>query len=224
MNRRWVSRRHRRAGINKGTKMKSGLSCALAFLILPALVSAADETPTIGVSTVKTIEVNELIGRVAKRTGRQFVVDPRVHADVPLTGFDVDRVDYGRLLAILNVNQFAAFESGGVVRVTPDANARQFPLDVDSEVPAKALDDEFVTVMVQTRNICSAHAVPVLRPLMPQYAHLAAFPQTNMLIIMDRAANARRIVDMIGRLDKTARTSQACPEFMTGKPDGKPDK
>jgi general secretion pathway protein D len=207
------------------SKMKSGHSCALALLLtLPVFAAAADETSATGVSMVKTIEVGELVGRVAKRTGKTFVVDPRVRADIPLAGLDLDRVDYGRLLAILNVNQFVAFEGGGVVRVLPDANARQVPIAVGYEVPTKALDDELVTVMVQARNMCAAHAVPVLRPLMPQYAHLAAFPQTNTLIIMDRAANARRVVEMVERLDETAPAGQKCPELIASKPDGKSDK
>jgi hypothetical protein len=35
-------------------------------------------------SATRVIEINELIGQVAIRTGRQFVVDPRVRGDVPL--------------------------------------------------------------------------------------------------------------------------------------------
>jgi general secretion pathway protein D len=56
-----------------------------------------------------------------------------------------------------------------------------------------------------------AHAVPVLRPLMPQSAHMAAFLQSNTLIISDHVANARRIVDMVERLDRAAPAGQKCP-------------
>ena len=86
----------------------------------------------------------------------------------------------GRLLAILTIHQFAAYESNGVVKVLPDASARQLPIPVTSEVPANALDDEYVTVMFQAKNMCAGQSVPVLRPLMPQAAHLAAFPQANI--------------------------------------------
>ena len=83
-------------------------------------------------------------------------------------------MDYAKLLAILHVNSSRAYESNGVVKVVPDANARQLPIPVTTDVPAKALDDEYVTVLIQAKNMCAAHAVPVLRPLMPQAAHLAA--------------------------------------------------
>jgi general secretion pathway protein D len=160
------------------------------------------------------MELTDLIDKVAKRTGKSFIVDPRVRAIIPRAGLDLGKVDYARLLAILSVHLYAAYESNGVVRVMPDVNARQFPIPVTDDVPAKALDDEYVTVMFQAKNMCTAQAVPVLRPLMPQSAHLAAFPQANTLLISDRAANARRIIDMAERLDKAAPAGQKCTPEM----------
>jgi general secretion pathway protein D len=203
-------------------EMKTSPAWALALvLLLPVLAPAAEEKPAASESTYRSIDINELIDRVAKRTGKQFIVDPRVRAEVPLTGFDADRIDYEKLLAILNVHAFAAYQSAGIVRIVPDANARQLPIPFTNEVPAKALDDEYVMVMFQAKNMCAAQSVPVLRPLMPQAAHLAAFAQTNTLLISDHAANARRIVDMAERLDKAAPAGQKCPEFNTGKTDAK---
>jgi|GEM_PF-1446524 general secretion pathway protein D len=196
---------------------------ALALLI-PIGATAADPAPAAApaaASDYASIDIGDLIARVAKRTGKQFIVDPRVRAEVPLIGLDVDRIDYPKLLAILNVHLFAAYESGGMVRVVPDANSRQLPVPLTSEVPSKALDDELVTVMLQPKNMCSAQAVPVLRPLMPQAAHLAAYPLSNTLVISDRAANARRILDMVERLDKAAPAGQKCPEWASAKTDPK---
>ncbi|MEO8016834.1 MAG: secretin N-terminal domain-containing protein [Pseudomonadota bacterium] len=196
--------------------MKTGRPWALALLLLlPALAPAADETPAASESSRRagsagSIDINEIIARVAKRTGKQFIVDPRVRGEVPLTGLDLDRVDYARLLAILNVETYVAYESGGVVRVVPDSNARQLPIPVTTEVPAKALDDELVTLIITAKNACAAQLVPVVRPLMPQSAHLAALPQANTLLISDRAGNARRIVDLIERLDQAAPPGQKC--------------
>jgi general secretion pathway protein D len=207
-------------------EMKTYRPWALAaVLAMPVLVSAAEPvSPPCAASSSAPdfgIEMTDLIDKVAKRTGKQFIVDPRVRAIVPKTGLDVEKVDYGRLLAILAVHQFAAYESNGIVKVLPDANARQLPIPITTEVPAKALDDELVTVMFQAKNMCTAQAVPVLRPLMPQAAHLAAFTQANTLLISDRAANVRRIVDMAERLDKAAPAGQKCPEFIAGKSDSK---
>jgi general secretion pathway protein D len=45
--------------------------------------------------------------------------------------------------------------------------------------------------------------VPMLRPLIPTYGHLAAYPGGNMLIISDRASNVSRVVRIIERMDES---------------------
>jgi len=205
--------------------MSHRIAPALALaLLIPMISTAADPAPMAAPassSSHATIEIGDLIAKVATRTGKQFIVDPRVRAEVPLIGLDADRVDYPRLLAILNVHMFATYESGGLVRVVPDANARQLPVPVTGDVPAKALDDELVTVILTPKNMCTAQAVPVLRPLMPQAAHMAAYPLSNTLVISDRAANARRLVDLVERLDRAAPAGQKCPEWNAPKSDSK---
>jgi general secretion pathway protein D len=195
---------------------------ALALaLLMPMIATAADPAPAGAGPNYATIEIGDLIARVARRTGKQFIVDPRVRAEVPLIGLETDRVDYPRLLAILNVHMFATYEAGGVVRVVPDANARQLPIPVTTNVPAGALDDELVSVILTPKNMCAAQAVPVLRPLMPQAAHMAAYTLSNTLILSDRAANVRRIVDMVDRLDKASPAGQKCPDWTAQKGDSK---
>ena len=58
-----------------------------------------------------------------------------------------------------------------------------------------------MTQVIQVRNVSAAQLVPILRPLIPQYGHLAAYPSSNMLIISDRAANVNRMVRIIQRID-----------------------
>ncbi len=47
-----------------------------------------------------------------------------------------------------------------------------------------------------------AQMVPILRPLVPQQGHLAAYPSSNVLVISDRAANIHRLITIIGRIDR----------------------
>ena len=195
--------------------MRTYRSWALAVLVMPVMALAAEPATVPCAATSNAgdngMELTDLIDKVAKRTGKQFIVDPRVRAQVSKSGIDLDKVDYAKLLAILTVHNFSAYESNGIVKVLPDAIARQLPIPVTTEIPPNALDDEYVTLLITAKNMCVAHAVPVLRPLMPQAAHLAAYPQSNTLIISDHVANARRIVNMIERLDKAAPAGQKCP-------------
>ena len=91
----------------------------------PAEVSSAAESPSR--SEVAGVPVAELIAAVAKRTGRKFLIDPRVRANVNLVGFSPSSVSYAELLTILHVYGFVAVEQGGIVSVVPDAAARTVP-------------------------------------------------------------------------------------------------
>ena len=44
--------------------------------------------------------------------------------------------------------------------------------------------------------------LPLIRPLVPQYGHLAAVPSSNALIISDRRANIARLEELIRQLDQ----------------------
>ena len=67
---------------------------ALALLI-PVIATAADPAPAAApaaASNHASIEIGDLIAKVARRTGKQFIVDPRVRAEVPLIGLNADRL------------------------------------------------------------------------------------------------------------------------------------
>jgi general secretion pathway protein D len=194
--------------------------CAAALLAALPLLSGAAEGSAPGLADASRqrggpyVDITSLIARVAKQTGKQFVLDPRLRADVAVGTLDLDRLDYARLLTILRVNGFSAYEAEGAVIVVPDANSRQLPVPVSTSVSAKAADSELVTLLMHAKNVCAAQTVPVLRPLMPQAAHLAAMPQTNSLLLVDSAANARRIADLFERLDQQATVlGQTCPAW-----------
>jgi general secretion pathway protein D len=195
----------------------SAFAACVALSTLCAGVRA-EESPGPAVSRSgepPTISIYDLIERVAKKTGKRFVIDPRVHGLVPLSGLDLNRVDYETLLAVLRVNQFAAFTQDGIVNVLPEANARQFPTPVVSGDDSRMGDDEFVTRVIKVENACAAWLVPILRPLMPQAAHLAAaYPPSNMLIMDDRASNVRRIAELVKRLDVGPK--QTCEQPKSG--------
>jgi len=107
---------------------------------------------------------------------------------------------YQAFLSILEVHGYVAVPSGDLVKIVPDANARQVPaLDLPSGPVAGS--DELVTQVIQVQNVGAAQLVPILRPLIPQYGHLAAHPASNMLIISDRAANVDRMVKIVRRID-----------------------
>jgi general secretion pathway protein D len=98
------------------------------------------------------------------------------------------------------VHGFIAVPAGNVIKILPDANARQLPAN-DLPDRVSSTSDEIVTQVIQVRNVSAAQLVPILRPLIPQYGHLAAYPSSNILIISDRASNVSRMARIIQRID-----------------------
>jgi general secretion pathway protein D len=151
----------------------------------------------------KDAEIGQVIEAVAAATGKTIIPDPRVRAQVTMLSQTPMTPDafYEAFLALLSVHQFVAVESGGIIKIVPDANARQMPnIDLPSHV--KSGSDELITQVIAVHNVNAAQLVPVLRPLMPQAAHMAAYPNGNILILSDRASNVSRMMRIIERIDQ----------------------
>src|SRR6185437_10886608 len=144
--------------------------------------------------------IEKIIASVAKKTGKRFLIDPRVRADVEIVGRDLTNLDYDQLLTLLHVFGFTAGEYGGDVIIIPDAGARQLPSPVLSGTETRP-DAEVVSTIISVKNVPAVHLVPILRPLLPQSAHLAALPCVNKLIMVDTFANVRRIEALIAAMD-----------------------
>jgi general secretion pathway protein D len=155
----------------------------------------------------KDAEIGQVIEAVAAATGKTIIPDVRVRAQVTMLSTTPMTPDqfYEAFLALLQVNQFVAVESGGIIRIVPDANARQL---VNQDLPSRVNgnSEELVTQVIAVKNISASQLVPVLRPLQPQAAHLAAFPGSNILVISDRASNVNRIMRIIERIDQVGDT------------------
>ena len=174
---------------------RAALLCLLAAPL--ALAQQSTITPN-----YKDADIRQIVEAVGAVTGKNFILDPRVNAKVTMLSSTPMSADafYAAFLSILEVHGYVAVTTGDVVKVIPDASARQYPVTIGSGGPA---DDDLVTQVIEVKNVGAAQLVPILRPLSPQYGHMAAHPGSNMLIISDRAANVARIVNIIRRIDQS---------------------
>jgi general secretion pathway protein D len=175
---------------------------AIALLASSMATSVAfAQQPTI-TPNYKDADIRQVIEAVGEITGKNFVLDPRVKAQVTMLSSSPMTPDafYEAFLSILQVYGFVAVPSGDLIKILPDANARQVP-GAETSSGRQAADD-IVTQVLTINNVAAAQLVPILRPLIPQYGHLAAHPASNMLIISDRAANVERMMRIIRRIDR----------------------
>jgi len=153
---------------------------------------------------LKEVEIEALIQMVSEITKKNFVVDERVKGKVTVVSskaMDEDEL-YQVFLSILSVHGYAAVPSGKVTKILPESIARSLdsPVAGDSAI---GIGDEMVTQVVGVKHVDAAKLIPILRPLVPQQGHLAAYPESNSLIISDRAANVQRLLQIIRRVDHT---------------------
>lgn len=177
--------------------------------LLPLALAAALSTALFAGSAyadvtlnLKDAEINTLISTVSEVTGKNFIVDPRVKGKVTvISAAPMDkRAVYETFLAVLQVQGFAAVPAGSAIKIIPETNARSDAGVANRNGSGMPLDD-IVTHVYTLTNISAAQLVPILRPLVPQWGHLAAYPGNNMLIISDRAGNVARLAEIIAKLD-----------------------
>jgi general secretion pathway protein D len=151
----------------------------------------------------KDADLSQIIQAVSEVTGKNFIIDPRVNAKVTMLSATPMSPEafYEAFLAVLQVYGYVAVPAGKVIKIVPNNDAKQGPgLDLPNSVSATS--DEIVTQIITLKNISAAALVPMLRPLVPSYAHMAAYPSGNMIIIADRASNVSRIARIIERMDE----------------------
>jgi len=202
----WKSPARAPGGGKRSGLLTATVACTLTCLLASAAATAQQEpaTPQATITPAfRDAELTEIIDAVSTITGKTFIVDPRVRAQVTIRSSTPMSPDafYQTFLSILQVHGFVALPSGDVIKIIPDANARQMPAnDLPNSVNPNS--DEIVTQVIAVRNISAAQLVPVLRPLIPQNGHLVAYPASNMLIVSDRANNISRIMRIVQRLDQ----------------------
>jgi general secretion pathway protein D len=166
----------------------------------------AQEPITLNFQEAELSAVIETVGRI---TGRNFVIDPRVKGRVtvispgPLQPGEV----YQIFLSVLEVNGYAAVEEGAVTKIVPDVNARQSgtPVRIGTTEPAGG---GLVTQVITLKYVPAAQLVPVLRPLVPQNGLVAAYADTNTLLISDLATNVGRLVEIVRAIDRPTHNQQ----------------
>lgn len=189
--------------ITKGTRCWY-LGGVVGLMAVMSSVYAASTLPLAISLNMKGAEITAFIGTVAKQTGKNFIVDPRVKGKVNIISHQPldERALYQVFLTVLEVHGFTAVPAGGnTFKIVPIADAKH------SGAPAVSPEEkrqgaEQITRVIEIKHVSATQLVPILRPLVPPQGHLAAYPPSNMLIISDSALNIERLLSIIARIDQ----------------------
>ncbi|HTO18896.1 MAG TPA: type II secretion system secretin GspD [Pseudomonas sp.] len=187
---------------------RSPLALRLAGLLLASFLSLSAVAQTAPVAdgqpadywtiNLKDADIREFIDQVAEITGETFIVDPRVKGQVSVVSQArlSSREAYQLFLSVMSTHGFTVIQQGDQARIVPNADAK-----AEAGAPA-ALADQLETRLIQVQHNAASELLPLIRPLVPQYGHLAAVPSSNALIISDRRANIARLEELIRQLDQ----------------------
>lgn len=152
-------------------------------------------------------DIMEVIRVVQDVTGKTMVIDPRVTGTITVMSNQTVDADayYDIFLRALDVAGFTAVETEpGLVSILPSQEARSAALPIGpSAQGARGQNSGYVTETIRLDNIAVNDVLPVLRPLVSQSnGQMSAFPDGNMLLLVDTASNVRRIREVLAQLDQ----------------------
>jgi general secretion pathway protein D len=169
----------------------------------PVQPAAGDQEQKVSVA-FDNADVKDVIRWASDLTTKNLIVHPGVAgkkitivAGEPMTHEEAWQV----FLSALQVNGLAVVENGDTVKVLPEPEAKTEKVPVvDGE--KKTGGEDIVVRIIKVKNLAAQQLISLLKPLTPNSAHLAAYPENNSLVIADRAGNIAQIVDIINRIDQ----------------------
>ncbi|BFM49546.1 type II secretion system secretin GspD [Marinomonas sp. THO17] len=153
---------------------------------------------------LKQADISTFLNQVAEITGKNFILDPRVKGKITvIANTELDKEGVLQLMfSVLNVHKYAALETSNGIKIVPQDSSKQSGLMFDES--GDALSGLIVTRVLPLKGASAIELVPILRPLVPPYGHLAAIGTINALVVSDHADNIRQLERLIERLDSTS--------------------
>ncbi len=161
-------------------------------------------------------EIKDVIKDFAEKTGRNFLIDPKIAGKVTIIAPKPVSIDeaYEAFLAALDSAGFttvveARFSKGKfkgkpmLTRILTAAAAKTEPLELykGAYTPRSA---NLITRLIQVENISVDEISKVIQKWVSSAGDLLAYAPSNTLILTDSANNIRRIVELINELDISA--------------------
>jgi len=182
--------------------MSRGLSRILMAFALSLTVTASWAQSRVTLNFVNA-EIDTVVRAMGQITGKNFLVDPRVKGTINISSVSPVSAElaYQILISSLRMQGFTAVEGKGVVKILPEADAKQHFSQTYGKV-VKSGGDQVVTQVYPLQHASAAQLVTVLRPLIAPNNAVSAYPGSNTLVITDYADNLKRITQIIESIDK----------------------
>ena len=180
-------------------------------VVLAGLISLATVSTTQAATiNLQNTEIRTLVQTVSKITGRNFIIDPSVRANITFVsgnGLNENEL-YEAFLSILQVHGLEAIEAGNITKIVPLNKARSqvapiITAPASGQQPRNIEADRTVTQVFTLQYIPVNTAIQTLQPLAGQGETRIQFNQaSNAVIVTGRKQNVDRLAAVIRNIDK----------------------
>jgi general secretion pathway protein D len=149
----------------------------------------------------KDADIQSVIGQVARITGDNYIISPNVNGKVnvisqaPLTKSELKEL----LLSVLYINGFTAVTSGASIVIEPNADARKNNIIIDKSGKTKGA--AFVARVIPLKFANITDLMQALPPLVSDFAVLKSLPDSNAILVVDKADNVQKVAEIVAELD-----------------------
>jgi general secretion pathway protein D len=203
-----------KAGVQTGHATQRLIAALLAAVLALPPAALPLHAQTINPRSRAPVTVNfvnadiEAVSRAfAAMIERNIVVDPRVKGTITVYSEQPQSIRdaYSSYVSALRGLGFSVVESGGLLKVVPEADAKLQAGTVSvGEPPLRG--DQVITQIFPLRYENPNNLVAVLRPLISANNTINAAPGSNSLVITDYADNLRRLSQIVAALDQPSGT------------------
>lgn len=173
------------------------MTCALAVLSLGAAAEPSGDP-----------SLNDVLDAYSKNHNMKILA-PVFDAPVRLYGLKFDELDYEQLLTLLAQYNQSIVQYDDFYVVTEFKFMRSSSIRTVQEGEHYA-PSEVVSDVLVSEKLCTRTLLPIIRPLVPQHAHLASAPIGRAMVITDKYANIQRIAALIAKLDANTPEQKKC--------------
>lgn len=208
-----VTRQHKQVAevssqTSQSIKQTKPISQSRELIRIPVKETSTESIPLTSSEKEKRLwnlrgaDIRSVIEEVSKETGKNFLIDPRVQGKISIISSTPmgSKEIYQVFLSMLQVAGFSAVPSGEVIKIMPDSKGKTASSPVVNNLHRKQ-GDEIIVRVIPIKYVSALQLVPILRPLLPQWSHIAAYVPSNTLILSGHAANLNRLVEIIRRVD-----------------------
>ena len=164
------------------------------------------QPPSQKIWNLRNADIRSVISEVSRITGKNFLIDPRVQGKVSIASSTPmsDKELYAVFLSMLQVSGYAAIPTGNIVKIVPNMEAKTLSPDRLNQLKSPPHGDDMMVQIIPVHYVPADQLVPVLRPLMPQWSNVSAYPPSNMLILSGHANNIKQLTDIIKQVDNSS--------------------